>query len=116
MAANLAGKRVLVVEDEFFLADDLAQALGRVGAQVIGPTSEQAEALQLLAAGQVDIAIVDINLHGQSGFQIADELTARAVPFVFATGYDPSAIPVRHAHVPRWEKPFNAATLVASLA
>lgn len=116
MKTGISGKRVLVVEDEFFLADDLAQALEQVGAEVVGPASEQQDALELLSRESVDLAVVDINLQGKAGFLIADVLASRGIPFVFATGYDAGMIPERHAGVPRWEKPFTMSTLVASLA
>lgn len=116
MEKGLSGKRVLVVEDEFFLADDLAQALVQVGAEVVGPAPEQKDALDLIGGEHIDLAVVDINLRGTVGFLVADVLASRGIPFVFATGYDAGIIPERHAGVPRWEKPFPMSTLIASLA
>lgn len=116
MTLPLANCRLFVVEDEYFIADDIAQALRRLGAEVIGPAADQDEALGLLAmAGRVDGAVLDINLHGRSIYAVADLLRARGVPLVFATGYDASAIPSGFEAVPRWEKPFDADRLARSL-
>lgn len=116
MREGLSSKRVLVVEDEYFLADDLAQALEGAGARVVGPVPTEEDALRILSSEPVDLAVIDINLQGKAGFLIADVLAARAIPFVFATGYDAAMIPERHAHVARWEKPFSMPTLVEVLS
>ena len=111
----LAGRRVLVVEDEFFLADDMAEALRTLGAEVVGPAPTRAAAADLLAGGRVDAAVLDINLRGETIFPLADALRARGVPFVFATGYDASATPPAYRDVPRWEKPYDPGDLVRAL-
>jgi FixJ family two-component response regulator len=53
----------------------------------------------------VDGAILDVNLRGKLGFQVADALADCGIPFVFLTGYDSGAVPARHAKVTRVEKP-----------
>jgi CheY-like chemotaxis protein len=113
---SLSGRRVLVVEDEFFLADDLAQAVAQLGAEVIGPVPTREEALALLAAaGKVDLAVLDISLEDEAVFPVADVLAEQGVPFLFATGYDQASIPARYQHVPRWEKPFDPQSLAQVL-
>lgn len=104
-----------MVEDEYFIADDLAQALEEAGAAVIGPVSTSDEAFALLERERPDLAILDINLKGEVSFAVADELARRELPFVFATGYDSGAIPDRHAQRPRWQKPFRVAEMLAAL-
>jgi len=111
----LAYRRVLIVEDEYFLADDMAQALQKLGAQVIGPVPTPDKALALLADEPVDAAILDINLKGQMVFPVADALREQGVPFVFATGYDENAVPEAYKDVPRWEKPFRPEDLAKAL-
>jgi DNA-binding response OmpR family regulator len=111
----LASRRVLVVEDEFFLADDMAAALRALGAEVVGPAPTRDMAMSLLAAERVDAAVLDMNLRGEMIFPVADALRARGVPFVFATGYDASATPPAYRDVPRWEKPFDPEELVRAL-
>ncbi|GEO18118.1 response regulator [Microvirga aerophila] len=113
---SLTGRRVLVVEDEFFVADDLVQALTRLGAEVLGPVPTRDEALDLLAtAEKIDLAVLDINLEDEAVYPVADLLAAQGVPFLFATGYSQAAVPTQYRHVPRWEKPFNPQTLADAL-
>src|SRR3712207_6122850 len=111
----LAYCRVLIVEDEYFLADDMAQVLERLGAQVVGPVPTPDKALALLADEPVDAAILDINLKGRMVFPVADALREQGVPFVFATGYDETAVPEAYRDVPRWEKPFKPEDLAEAL-
>jgi CheY-like chemotaxis protein len=111
----LAYRRVLIVEDEYFLADDMAQALEKLGAQVVGPVPTTGAALELLSDKPVDAAILDINLKGQMVFPVADTLREQGVPFVFATGYDENAVPEDYRDVPRWEKPFRPEDLAKAL-
>lgn len=100
------GRRILLVEDEYLLASDLAQELAGQGAQVLGPVPSVEKALALLAANdRPDGAIIDVNLGGELAFPVADALLSRGVPLVFTTGYDPGILPDRFEHVPRCEKP-----------
>ena len=113
---SLAGLRVLVVEDEFLIADDLQQELEAAGAEVVGPAATVEAALRLAAeAGRLDGAILDVNLCGARVYPVADLLRERNVPFVLATGYDPRAIPDRYRDAPRSEKPIDLAKVVRAL-
>ncbi len=115
-AAALNGRRILVVEDEYFLGDDLAKALRDVGAEIVGPIGELTEALQALdAPGTIDAAVLDINLRGEMAFPVARTLRERGVPFVFATGYSQTVVEPEFNDVPRWEKPFDAAALARAM-
>ena len=111
----LSGCRVLIVEDEYFLAADLQAALKSLGANVIALVGDLDEALDLLANGGFDIAVVDINLRGRLAFSIAERLQQRGIPFVFATGYGADQIPAQFADVIRWEKPFEQQELLKDL-
>ena len=112
---GLAGRRILVVEDEYFLANDLSRALADSGACVIGPLRDVEEGLQALQRETVDIALLDINTRGGLVYPLADELLTRGILIVFTTGYGEAAIPRKYAHVPRWEKPFDPAALAHAL-
>ena len=104
--ASLRGRRVLVVEDEYLIAEDLREQLLSCGADVLGPVACVADALALLADGaEPDLAILDIGLGGEKVYPVADALRTRGIPFVFATGYDVWVIPKRYADDPRTEKP-----------
>ena len=114
---SLRGRRVLVVEDEYFVADDLGRALTQLGAEVLGPVATREEAFELLATGErIDLAVLDINLEGEPVFPVADTLIEQGVPVLFATGYDQSAIPAQYQQVPRWEKPFAPEALAQALS
>lgn len=106
-ALPLAGKRILLVEDEYYIADDLRRTLNAAGAAIVGPFSTVAKAQQALNQGEFDCAVIDLNLHGESGLQIADRLTQQGKSFAIATGYGSDAIPDRYSGVPRIEKPFD---------
>lgn len=104
--ASLQGCRILIVEDEFLLADELERRLGDLGAVILGPVGTVADALEQIAAGQqIDGAILDVNLDGESIFPAAELLIERHTPFIFTTGYERSAIPDRFAEVICCEKP-----------
>ena len=113
---TLAGCRILIVEDEWFLGDDLRVALKSLGANVIALVGDLEEALDLLAHGGFDIAVIDINLRGHPAFAIADQLQRLEIPFVFATGYGTDMIPAQFANVMRWEKPFDPRQVVGDIA
>ena len=113
---RLAGLHILLVEDEWFIASDLAQAFAKGGAEVLGPVPDVAGALALVAdAERIDAALLDINLRGEMAFPVADALERRGVPFVFATGYDQAKIPPRYAHVRRCEKPVEPESVMAAM-
>lgn len=116
MTSALTGRRLLLVEDEYFLAADLAKALSAGGAEVVGPVASVDAALDLLDdTNQLDGAVIDLNLQGEMAFPVADALMERHIPFVFSTGYDQSAIPARYIDTPRCEKPAKAATIARTL-
>ena len=112
---GLDGADVLIVEDEYYLADDLARTLGEAGATVIGPASSLAEAERMIAERHCDYAVLDMNLRGQMASSIADRLIAAHVPFVIATGYSGAALPAHLAGRPRIEKPFRPQQIVDAL-
>ena len=116
--ASLADKRLLLVEDEYLIATDLAWAFEQAGAEVIGPAGSVEEALELVRdeGARLDGAVLDVNLRGERVFPVADALAAKGVPFLFATGYDASLIPVPYAGVPRHEKPVDRARLLRQVA
>jgi CheY-like chemotaxis protein len=114
--ARLKGRRVLIVEDDYFLAYDMKDELARAGAEVIGPIGQVSDALRLVTRGEpLDAAVLDINLGGQMVYCVADALRARNVPFVFTTGYDAEVIPAEYAAVTIYEKPTQLAKLGAAL-
>lgn len=111
----LGRPRVLVVEDEYFIAHEIAGALQQRGATIVGPVPNPDAAMREVEKQVADVVVLDLNLQGKVDFALADELARRQVPFVFATGYDAGIIPTRFATVARFEKPYNADDLAAYL-
>ena len=113
----LPGRKVLLVEDDYFIADEMRRMLSKNGAEVLGPVASVDKALALIAASsEIDAAVLDINLRDVMVFPVADALTARGVPFIFATGYEGAVIPPRYAHIQRCEKPVELGTLARALS
>lgn len=113
---SLAGRRVLLVEDDYFIARNLLRQLEESGAEVLGPAGNIENALDLIASTpQIDGAVLDVNLGDVMVYPVADALKDREVPFVFATGYDKTMIPARYADVPLCEKPVEATQVVQAL-
>ena len=113
---RLDGLRVLVVEDEYYIADDLRRHLKDAGAYVVGPCPTMKTAQAALNSEQVDCAVIDLNLNGESAAPIAERLSELRIPFAIATGYGSESVPERYSSTPRCEKPFDPAALVALLA
>lgn len=118
-AANLRGKRLLVVEDHYLIANELARFLEALGAEVVGPAGAVADALSLIELNgeRLHGAVLDVNLrHHERVFPVADALADQGVPFVFTTGYDAVVIPTPYARVPRCIKPIDKVTLARLLS
>ena len=104
-SVSLAGARVLVVEDEYLIADELTEWLESKGARVVGPFADVDGSLTALRDRVADWAVLDLNLRGERTYPIADRLEALDIPFVFVTGYDSPAVRASHADFPRCQKP-----------
>ncbi|HET8554616.1 MAG TPA: response regulator [Rhodanobacteraceae bacterium] len=115
-ARPLSGRRILVVEDEYFIAQQIAGSLTDAGVEVVGPVATLENALLAIDRhAQLDAAVLDINLRGEKVFPVADALAARGIPFVFATSYDQAVIPERFAGVMRCDKPPSLTDLQGAL-
>lgn len=114
---DFEGLRLLLVEDEYLFALCLAEMLEDLGAQVLGPVASVSDALDLIdKAPEIDAAILDVNVAGETIFPVADRLRARHVPFAFASGYDPDLLPPRFSDVTICRKPIDASAVRAALA
>ncbi len=115
-SVGAAGRRVLVVEDEYLLATKLVGAFAKLGVETIGPVGTVKQALDLVErSGHLDGALLDIKLRDGVVFPVAAALQARGVPFIFTTGYNQHAIPERYKNVVRYEKPFDPAQVARAL-
>jgi CheY-like chemotaxis protein len=111
----LAGHTILVVEDQFLLADDLARELRTCGANVLGPAPGVERSLELMRGHCLTAAVLDVNLNGDMVYAVAEELVSSSIPFVVITGYP---LPLEHAAMRdalQFQKPFETDRLVAIL-
>jgi len=113
---RLTGRRILVVEDEALVAMLVEDALLDAGAKVIGPAATVAEALGMIDQELPDVAVLDLNLAGETSTPVADALLARGVPFVVATGYGAEGLPAGHIGVPVLAKPYDPDDLTQAIA
>lgn len=112
----LDGLHVLVVEDEFYLADDLATALRQTGAVTLGPVGSIAQAEATLAGERVDAAVLDLNLRGQRTDELAERLLRDGVPCLIVSGYSKEALagPLQNAR--HLEKPADSVDIIRALS
>jgi CheY-like chemotaxis protein len=113
--ADLAGRRILVVEDEPLLALDVASSLAAAGIAVVGPAATVEEALRQAEGAALDGALLDANLDGHPVDGIAAALTRRNVPFAFVTGYGRESLPRAFAGALVVTKPFGARELLEAV-
>ncbi|WP_207540718.1 response regulator [Sabulicella rubraurantiaca] len=100
------GPRVLVVEDEYVIAWDLARSLEGLGAKVVGPVGTLDAALDLLARdGDIAGAVLDVELRGEVVFPVAAILQEKGLPFVFLSAKKRASAPAAFRDVQWFEKP-----------
>jgi DNA-binding response OmpR family regulator len=105
--------RVLVVEDEPFVAMDIAAILSNAGWKVVGPAGSVRRALKLIEEQPCEAAILDANLNGESAAPIAETLQSRGIPFMVLSGYATEQLPGPLSGAPFLSKPCNPSDLVA---
>jgi CheY-like chemotaxis protein len=117
LAKVLEGQHILVVEDDYLVALAVSTMLEDAGASVVGPIAGAQEAVTLIeeAAERVDVAILDVDLNGETSYPVADALASRHIPFVFASGYGVDAVDQQYRQYPRCQKPFNHQVLFRAL-
>ncbi len=113
--ATLAGRRILVVEDELLVAMTLEGILGSQDCIIVGPFPRVEPGLKAAREEPLDAGVLDINLAGGRVDPIAKALAERNIPFVFTTGYDRSMLPAEHTDRPALMKPFRPAQLIDAL-
>jgi two-component SAPR family response regulator len=113
---TLNGTRMLIVEDNFVVADALRFMLTGYDGVVTAIVPSRELALASLAIDPVDVVILDINLNGTSVVPLAERLHAEAIPFVFLTGYGDEAVVPEHLRAyPRFDKPVEVEPLIRCL-
>lgn len=113
----LSGLKLLVVEDQFMIAELIEALLEDFGCEVVGPVATVEEALAVIKDGGLQGALLDANLNGESSAPIAHALLSIGVPFVVATGYGGRELPDEALdRAPRLIKPFTETELEAVLS
>jgi two-component SAPR family response regulator len=110
------GRRILVLEDDYLVVEEMVQELAATGAEVIGPIANLRKAFDTLKnVSDIRGAVLDINLQGEMVYPLADELIRLGIPFVFATAYDEGAVPSSYRQHTRFTKPVNVQQVAKAL-
>jgi len=112
---SLEGFHILVVEDDYFVAKEVATVLREQGATVLGPVPDVARGRALVSDDKPDCALLDVNLKGHFVFELAAELLERGVPAIFTTGYDASFLPPSLRQAPCLQKPLDPHSLIRTI-
>ena len=111
----MSGRSILVVEDEPLIAMMLEDFLETLGHEVHATCGSLADALEEAEKGGFDVAILDVNLNGESAWPVARKLREKKVPFVIATGGHVEPPPAEFADVPLIEKPYTVDRVTPAL-
>ena len=114
--AALAGKRILVVEDEILVYMLIETVLEEHACKALPPASRLPAAMAMAEREEFDAAILDLNLAGETVYPVAEILSRRELPFVFLTGYGEGALDDRFKGRPVVQKPFRDGVLLQALA
>lgn len=111
-----ARRNILVVEDELMIRMLLEDMLTDLGYQIVAAAARIEDAVAFASSADIDVAILDVNLNGQTVSPVAEILASRNLPFVFATGYGEHGLPERYRDRPTLQKPFQQQNLSHILA
>ena len=113
----LMGSLVLVVEDQIFIALELALAVEDAGGEVAGPVASVENALTLIETRPITAAILDCNLTDGDITPVATLLLAANIPIIIQSGVGiPPELAMRFPDLVVFVKPYVAADLVSKLA
>lgn len=115
MGEQRHGQRVLVVEDEWLIANELEQELNEAGFSIVGPVGSVEGALAAIEAGQIDAAVLDVRLQSEDSYPVAERLQERDIPFLFITGYSSGDIADRYRSHACLQKPFSSRGLLEAV-
>ncbi len=111
----LDGLQVLIVEDETLVAMLIEEYLLELGCEIAFSASRVGKAMRGLQTCGIDVAILDVNVAGESISQLVETLVQRGIPFIFASGYGARGVDPRWSRSPVLQKPFTEADLRAAL-
>jgi DNA-binding response OmpR family regulator len=113
METSVSRRKILIVEDEYFIADDCAFAVKSAGFDVCGPFASL-EALDFNIA-EIAGALLDVNVHDAAIFPLLDQLMESKIPIALYTGYEPKYLPAKYSRVPVLTKPRKCTEVVQVL-
>lgn len=113
--ASLEGLRVLIVEDNPYIASALEELLFEQGLVIAGMANNIDVALRLATSTQLDFALLDVNVGDRKIDPVAEALALRGTPFVFTTGCGRAGLPEAFLDRPIVEKPFYTDEILGSL-
>jgi DNA-binding response OmpR family regulator len=108
-----SGLAILALEDEPIVGLALEDLLREVGAEV-HLVQHNSDVPHLLETREFDLAILDVNVHGESSYEVAANIRARSIPIIFATGYGSVTHPRELAGCPTVTKPYSLEGLEAA--
>ena len=105
---GLAGRKILIVEDESLVAMLLETMLEDMGCELFGTASRVPEALEMLSGDDLpDGALLDVNVAGETVYPVAELLKAKGIPMVFSTGYGQGGLAEGWDDQPSLQKPYT---------
>ena len=113
---DLAGRRILIVEDSPVVGPFAADVLTELGCEVIGPAPNMATARDLMENERFDAAIMDVHIRGERVFPLCDWLDSKGVPFLLTSGYADWQMPDKWETRPRLQKPYTLEDVRAALS
>ena len=114
--SSLAGRRVLLVEDETLVLMNLEDIVEALGCTIVGPAMRISRAMELLdGLPELDAAVLDVNLGGETIFPVAERLAERGIPMVFTTGYGREGLPADWHDAVVLQKPYAQEDLARCL-
>lgn len=114
-ATELAGRAVLVVEDDYVIAQEICAMLKARGAEVVGPAASVEQGRDLMDRQPLHCAVLDVNLQGEHVYTLASELRTRGITSIFATGYDAEFLPARFHDSIFLQKPIELSALIEAV-
>lgn len=103
--------RVLILEDDPFIALDLQGIVENEGHQVVGVHRSLAEARKRLSDA-FEFALLDIDVVDGKSFELASALDERKIPFAFVSASNRNDLPARFRDARFVAKPYNEAAIV----
>jgi len=107
---------VLIVEDEWLIAEDHAETLRDADYQVVGPFASVGEALAAIELNRIDAACLDVELRNERSYAVAERLQQLGIPFVFLSGHDERSLPPAMRGLPVLSKPVEPKRLLSAVA